>query len=251
MQGSAQPNSLHMQSNYLHMQIFRTPCDFDTNAREQPCIIISICAYAGHQFRRCRMGDHTPTCRVSRRYCLQQALCRSTWTKARDAHRARGICSSVWSLRSGAIRPHAEPCAGPAGRRCEAVGARGARGHQPCVRSQERAKAYAFWGACLVIAVTSGPIVGGIVTDFIGWRRAFLINLPICAALFIAIAAFVVESCDHEAKRLDYAEILTFSAGLFLMVWAPIDGNALGWAAQPIVERFIGAAALLVAFLVV
>jgi EmrB/QacA subfamily drug resistance transporter len=117
--------------------------------------------------------------------------------------------------------------------------------------AHERAKPYAFWGACLGIALTSGPIVGGVVTDLFGWRWAFLINLPICITLFIAIADFVEESRDHEAKRLDYAGILTFSAGLFLLIWALIDGNALGWAARPIVERFAGAAVLLVAFLCV
>lgn len=117
--------------------------------------------------------------------------------------------------------------------------------------ADERASAYAFWGACLGIALTSGPIVGGTVTDLFGWRWAFLINLPICIALFIAIAAFVDESRDPEAKRLDYAGILAFSAGLFLLIWALIDGNALGWAARPTVERFAGAAVLLAAFLVV
>src|SRR5215472_17340661 len=100
--------------------------------------------------------------------------------------------------------------------------------------AHERAKAYAFWGSCLGIALTSGPIVGGLVTDLFGWRWAFLINLPICTTLFIAIAAFVDESRDDEAKRLDYAGILAFSAGLFLLIWALIDGNALGWAGRPI-----------------
>src|SRR5215469_9743730 len=117
--------------------------------------------------------------------------------------------------------------------------------------AHERAKAYAFWGSCLGIALTSSPIVGGLVTDLFGWRWAFLINLPICTTLFTAIAAFVDESRDHEAERVDYAGILTFGAGLFLLIWALIDGNALGWAARPIVERFVGAAVLLVAFLCV
>ncbi len=87
---------------------------------------------------------------------------------------------------------------------------------------QERAKAYAIWGAYVGIAIAGGPIVGGVVTGFFGWRWAFLINLPICIALFIAIAAFVDESCDHEAERLDYAGVMTFSAGLFLLIWAQI-----------------------------
>jgi EmrB/QacA subfamily drug resistance transporter len=116
---------------------------------------------------------------------------------------------------------------------------------------QERAKAYAFWGTCIGIAIASGPIAGDVVTGLFGWRWAFLINLPICIALFVAIAAFVEESCDHEAERLDHAGILTFSAGLFLLIWALIDGNALGWAARPIVERLVGAAVLLVVFLFV
>src|SRR6266446_2998276 len=104
---------------------------------------------------------------------------------------------------------------------------------------------------CVGIAITGGPIIGGVVTDLFGWRWAFLINPPICSAMFIAIAAFVDESRDHEAERLDYAGILTFSAGFFLLILALIDGNALVWAAWPIVERFVGAAVLLVAFLFV
>jgi MFS family permease len=45
----------------------------------------------------------------------------------------------------------------------------------------ERAKAYAFWGACLGVAITTGPIIGGLITTFFGWRWVFLINLPVCA----------------------------------------------------------------------
>jgi predicted MFS family arabinose efflux permease len=112
----------------------------------------------------------------------------------------------------------------------------------------ERAKAYAFWGACLGIAITCGPIIGGVITAVFGWRWAFLMNLPIGVALIIAAWKFVEESSDHEAKQLDYAGIVTFSAGLFLLIWALIDGNALGWTSQGILMRLAGAAVLLVAF---
>ncbi|MGV2103846.1 MFS transporter [Rhizobium sp. 21-4511-3d] len=112
----------------------------------------------------------------------------------------------------------------------------------------ERARAYAFWGACLGIAITSGPIIGGVITDFFGWRWAFLINLPICAALFVAAWMVVEESSDHEAKKLDFPGIITFSAGLFLLIWASIDGNTLGWFSSAILFRLLGAAVFLVAF---
>jgi EmrB/QacA subfamily drug resistance transporter len=111
-----------------------------------------------------------------------------------------------------------------------------------------RARAYAFWGACLGIAITCGPIIGGVITSVFGWRWAFLMNLPICTVLFVIACAVVTESSDHEAKRLDYAGIITFSAGLFCLIWALIDGNNIGWTSRDIVVRVIAAAALLVGF---
>jgi len=114
----------------------------------------------------------------------------------------------------------------------------------------ERAKAYAFWGACLGIAITSGPIVGGVVTDFFGWRWAFLMNLPIGIILFIAAYTMIGESSDHEAKKLDYLGIVSFSVGLFFLIWALIDGNSLGWADARILMRLALALLMFVGFYV-
>ncbi len=112
----------------------------------------------------------------------------------------------------------------------------------------ERARAYAFWGACLGIAMTAGPIVGGVITGYLGWRWVFLVNVPICAALFSATFAIIHELRDEEVKRLDIAGIVTFSIGLFLLIWALIDGNAIGWTCRAILLRLAGAGLLFVAF---
>jgi len=114
-----------------------------------------------------------------------------------------------------------------------------------------RARAYAFWGACLGIAITCGPIVGGVISSTIGWHWVFLINLPIGAVLIAGTLKVVDESCDSEAVRLDYGGVITFSAALFLLTWAAIDGNALGWSAPAIVVRLAGGAALLFAFVLI
>jgi EmrB/QacA subfamily drug resistance transporter len=115
----------------------------------------------------------------------------------------------------------------------------------------ERAKAYAFWGACLGIAITTGPIIGGVITNFLSWRWAFLVNLPVCTVLIVMALRFIRESRDHEAKRLDFAGILTFSFGLFFLIWAVIDGNSVGWTTTVILGRLAAAASLLVVFGVV
>ena len=114
-----------------------------------------------------------------------------------------------------------------------------------------RARAYAFWGASLGIAITCGPIIGGVIASAFGWQWAFLINLPVCALLITATLKVIPESRDPEATRLDYAGVATFSSGLFLLTWAVIDGNALGWLAPAVLWRIGGGAALLALFVVV
>ena len=43
----------------------------------------------------------------------------------------------------------------------------------------ERAKAWAFWGACMGVAMTAAPTIGGLITEYIGWRWIFYLNLPV------------------------------------------------------------------------
>lgn len=118
-------------------------------------------------------------------------------------------------------------------------------------RGPERVRAYAFWGASLGIAITSGPILGGAISSLIGWQWAFLINVPLCAGLMVATLRVVPESRDPEAKRMDYLGAAMFSSGLFLLTWGVIDGNALGWATPQVMRRLAGGAALLAAFVFV
>ena len=43
----------------------------------------------------------------------------------------------------------------------------------------ERAKAWAFWGACMGVAMTAAPTLGGLITHYMGWRWIFYLNLPV------------------------------------------------------------------------
>ena len=61
-------------------------------------------------------------------------------------------------------------------------------GHE--FQGAERAKAFGFWGTVVGVAVAVGPLVGGLITSTLGWRWAFLVNIPIGAALiWLAIDA--------------------------------------------------------------
>jgi len=115
----------------------------------------------------------------------------------------------------------------------------------------ERNQAFAFWGASLGIALAVGPIIGGAITNFVGWRWAFLVNVPASAVLILATLKFIGESRDPNAKRLDISGTVTFSAGLALLIWALIDGNEAGWASSSIVIRLAAAFVFLAAFVIV
>jgi EmrB/QacA subfamily drug resistance transporter len=115
----------------------------------------------------------------------------------------------------------------------------------------ERTHAFAFWGASLGIALALGPIIGGVITNFFGWRWVFLVNVPASAILILGTLRFISESRDPNAKRLDYLGTVTFSAGLAILIWALIDGNDAGWSSPSILVRLATALILLAAFVVV
>jgi EmrB/QacA subfamily drug resistance transporter len=115
---------------------------------------------------------------------------------------------------------------------------------------EERAGALAFWGASLGIALALGPIVGGAITNFFGWRWVFLVNLPACALLIALTLKAVRESRDPGARQLDFGGIVAFSLGLGLLIWAMIDGNDDGWSSISILIRIVAATLCFITFVV-
>jgi len=119
------------------------------------------------------------------------------------------------------------------------------------VHGEARARAFAFWGSVIGVGMASGPVVGGLITQYLGWEWAFYVNLPIGAAL-MALAARVIEnSKDPGAVRLDVPGVLSFGTGLFLATFALIEGNHRGWTDPWIDLGLAGAALFLAAFVVV
>lgn len=116
-------------------------------------------------------------------------------------------------------------------------------------KGAERTHAFAFWGASLGIALSVGPIAGGAITNFFGWRWIFLTNVPACAGLIVATYRVIDESRDPSAKKMDFPGIVTFSMGLALLIWGLIDGNDSGWNARSILLKLGAAFALFVAFI--
>jgi EmrB/QacA subfamily drug resistance transporter len=112
-----------------------------------------------------------------------------------------------------------------------------------------RAHAVGVWGAVAGVSLAIGPLLGGALTQSIGWRSIFWINLPICLTAVVLAARFVPESKAPRARAFDPGGQLLVFAGLATLTYAVIEGPRAGWESPLIIGLFAVAAAALASFL--
>jgi len=116
---------------------------------------------------------------------------------------------------------------------------------------RERANAIGIWGATVGGAVAVGPLIGGLITEGLGWEWVFFVNVPIGVAAIVLTETKLANVKASDPQPIDWAGLVTFSAGLFLLIFGLIRGNPEGWGSAQIVASLGGAIALLVAFVVI
>src|SRR4051794_22657597 len=115
----------------------------------------------------------------------------------------------------------------------------------------ERGTAMGAYGATIGVAVAIGPLVGGVLTDALGWQSVFYLNVPIGLAAIVVTYAKLRETRDPNATKVDWAGVATFSATLFALVLALLRGNDEGWGSALILSLFAASALLFGAFIVI
>ncbi len=81
---------------------------------------------------------------------------------------------------------------------------------------EDRGKAMAFWGVCIVVAPILGPVIGGWLTDSYSWRWVFYINIPVGTLSFIMARLFVFDPpyLRRESAHVDYWGIGMLAVGM-------------------------------------
>jgi EmrB/QacA subfamily drug resistance transporter len=116
---------------------------------------------------------------------------------------------------------------------------------------KDRATAFGVWGATVGGAVAVGPLIGGVITENLGWEWIFFVNVPIGIAAMALTERRIVNVAAQDPEPVDVPGLVTFSSALFLLIFGLIRGNPEGWGSPVILACLVGAAVLLAIFLAI
>jgi EmrB/QacA subfamily drug resistance transporter len=114
-----------------------------------------------------------------------------------------------------------------------------------------RARALGLNGALMSAGFTTGAILGGVLTDLLSWRWAFLVNVPVALAVLLVAPAVLKESRPAVRPRLDVPGAVTVTGGLLALVYGLTATGEHGWTDPTALTALAAGAALLTAFVLV
>ena len=117
---------------------------------------------------------------------------------------------------------------------------------------EERNKALAIWGAIAGTGGAVGVLLGGILTDQVGWEWIFFLNVPIGLIVILAGQRVLHESrVELGSRSLDIAGAILVTAGLTLLVYGLVTTDTYSWGSTRVLGSLAGAAVLLAGFVAV
>jgi EmrB/QacA subfamily drug resistance transporter len=113
----------------------------------------------------------------------------------------------------------------------------------------ERNKALGVWGAVAGSGGAAGVILGGVLTEWLGWEAVLYVNVPIGLAAAFLAPRLLPEGREAAGTRsFDVAGAVTVTAGLAMLVYALVDANDAGWGSTQTLGLAAAAIVLLAVF---
>jgi DHA2 family methylenomycin A resistance protein-like MFS transporter len=94
-----------------------------------------------------------------------------------------------------------------------------------------RRSAVALWGACGGIALAAGPVIGGLMIEYFGWRSVFLLNIPI-GLLAITLILRYAPASPRVDKHIDIPGQISIALCLASLTYGLTESSAQGWSAE-------------------
>lgn len=116
----------------------------------------------------------------------------------------------------------------------------------------QRNRALGVWGAVAATGGAAGGLVGGVLTETLGWASVLYVNVPIGLAICWLAPRYLPEGEPLAGRGgFDLVGAITATAGIGVAIYALVDANDAGWGSLQTVGLLTGAVGLLIAFVLV
>lgn len=112
---------------------------------------------------------------------------------------------------------------------------------------RDRGKYMGILGAVMAVPTVAGPLLGGAITDSIGWEWNFYVGVPFAVAALYLLQRNLPAVTRHRETSLDFFGTLVIAGGVsLLLVWVSLGGQEFEWASTTSYAMIGGAVVLLV-----
>jgi EmrB/QacA subfamily drug resistance transporter len=120
------------------------------------------------------------------------------------------------------------------------------------ISPRERGKYMGIVGGIMAVATIGGPLIGGVITDVLGWRANFFVGVPFAVAAIIIIQRTLhLPRGTRDRVIIDYLGAVLLSLGVsLLLIWVSMGGTQFDWNSTTSYLMIGGAVVALVAFVV-
>lgn len=120
------------------------------------------------------------------------------------------------------------------------------------ISPRERGRYMGLFGAVMAVGTVSGPLIGGLLTDTVGWRWNFFVGVPFAIIAIVLLQLTLRLPKKPKRKvRIDYLGAILLTGGVsLLLIWITMAGSQFEWASWTTVYMVGGAAFLLIATVV-
>ena len=120
------------------------------------------------------------------------------------------------------------------------------------IPARQRGKYQGLMGAVFGVTSVAGPLAGGVITDYWGWRWLFFAAVPIGVVATVVIARFLHLPHERRDARIDYLGIATLTVALVsLLLATSFGGTTYPWGSVEILGLYAVGVVALVAFVLV
>ncbi|WP_067535408.1 MFS transporter [Nocardia crassostreae] len=116
-------------------------------------------------------------------------------------------------------------------------------------QGSDRSTALGVWAAVGGLGAASGLLLDGIITQGLGWRWVFYVNLPVCVLILAAIPALIPSDRRNDIRGgFDILGTVLATGGLMLLVYGLVEAPDQGWTSGRTILELGVAVALLAGF---